>query len=184
MSCTNPERGTIIEVLILICLAAVQANSHNTTASTDMTTIATTTVSPTPTNYLELIKPYTIIAGVAVLILLLIVNLVGVIQRRKEQKVIRNYLLSLHSLLPFLRNYDDIPNFDETHGGRKKSKHNLFGNNIEEYDEIEMVARRSKLSEVKEPKHDCETDQSTDVEASQDRNTVYSLQKEILSSNL
>jgi hypothetical protein len=95
-----------------------------------------------------------------------------------------SYLLSLHSVLPFLRNYDDIPNFDETHVGRKRVKHSLTGNNVEEYDEIEMVARRSKLDEVKETKHECDADQSTVMAASKDRDTVYSLQKEILSSNL
>lgn len=83
---------------------------------------------------------------------------------RKNHRALQGYLLSLHTLVPLLRNYDDIP--DRPYGGgRKMSKQQV----IEEYDEIGLCKR---LSEIRNSKK------------TEDRNTVYSLQKEIFSSNL
>lgn len=145
--------------------------SDNTTGnSTNNTSIASQNVSlPTSTeqprvDIIYQIQPYVIIGGVAILLLLLIVNFVSVVQRRKNHRALQGYLLSLHTLVPLLRNYDDIP--DRPYGGgRKMSKQQV----IEEYDEIGLCKR---LSEIRNSKK------------TEDRNTVYSLQKEIFSSNL
>lgn len=123
----------------------------------------TSTVQPSG-DIIHKIQPFIILGGVAILLLLLIVNFVSVVQRRKNHRALQGYLLSLHTLVPLLRNYDDIP--DRPYGGgRKMSKQQV----IEEYDEIGLCKR---LSEIRNSKK------------TEDRNTVYSLQKEIFSSNL
>ncbi|XP_065934597.1 uncharacterized protein [Magallana gigas] len=130
---------------------------------TSTTSHITSTEEP-PEDIIDIIQPYVIVGGVAVLLLLLIVNFVSVVQRRKNHRALQGYLLSLHTLVPLLRNYDDIP--DRPYGGgRKMSKQQV----IEEYDEIGLCKR---LSEIRNSKK------------TEDRNTVYSLQKEIFSSNL
>ncbi|XP_062567407.1 uncharacterized protein LOC134229656 [Saccostrea cucullata] len=125
------------------------------------------------------------------LFLLFIVNLISVIQRRKDHHVIQSYLLSLHTLLPFLRNYAEIAIDEEDPNRKKSSQGKVFGNHIEEYDEIEIVARRSKTNEAKDTKRVSEAEHSKKVEEEKkeeeekkNRSNVYSLQKEIFSSDL
>ncbi|XP_065934598.1 uncharacterized protein [Magallana gigas] len=139
------------------------SNTSNNISFTSTTSHITSTEEP-PEDIIDIIQPYVIVGGVAVLLLLLIVNFVSVVQRRKNHRALQGYLLSLHTLVPLLRNYDDIP--DRPYGGgRKMSKQQV----IEEYDEIGLCKR---LSEIRNSKK------------TEDRNTVYSLQKEIFSSNL
>ncbi|XP_062591616.1 uncharacterized protein LOC134253119 [Saccostrea cucullata] len=137
--------------------------------------------------------PYAVLVGVGILFLLFIVNLISVVQRRKDHHVIQSYLLSLHTLLPFLRNYAEIAIDEEDPKVKKSSQGKVFGNNIEEYDEIEIVARRSKTNEAKDTKRVSEAEHSKKVDTSEEkkeeeekknRSNVYSLQKEIFSSDL
>ncbi|XP_062591543.1 uncharacterized protein LOC134253033 [Saccostrea cucullata] len=123
----------------------------------------------------------------------LIINLISVIQRRKDHRVVHSYLLSLHTLLPFLTRYDDIPNIADRNSERatSKSKQHVFGNHIEDYDEIGIVTRRSKLKSMGEldlkrisEVDDSKKDMTSQEETSEDRSTVYSLQKEVFSSDL
>lgn len=185
--CVSSKARDIVFFLVIMFLGfqKVTCNDSTTTVSfTSNTSIAypsiftesttgtdnnsfTSTPSPTTSTEQPLInqiQPFVIVGGVAVLLLLLIVNFVSVVQRRKNHRALQGYLLSLHTLVPLLRNYDDIP--DRPYGGgRKMSKQQV----IEEYDEIGLCKR---LSEIRNSKK------------TEDRNTVYSLQKEIFSSNL
>ncbi|XP_061198171.1 uncharacterized protein LOC133206237 isoform X1 [Saccostrea echinata] len=196
---------TTSNVTVSSSLPGMVSNYTNQTlaASTDTTEnlsdTTSTSATPSENNSNKFILPealqtYAILGGVGILFLLLIVNLASVVQRRKDHHVIQSYLLSLHTLLPFLRNYADITNVDvENPKGKKSLPPQVFGNNIEEYDEIEIVARRSKQSEAKDAKRGSEADHSKKVDMSEemtkgetpkDRSNVYSLQKEIFSSNL
>lgn len=164
--------GIVLFLLIkFLCFQKVTCNNTATSTTTSLTNktessnslTQNTTVQPSG-DIIHKIQPFIILGGVAILLLLLIVNFVSVVQRRKNHRALQGYLLSLHTLVPLLRNYDDIP--DRPYGGgRKMSKQQV----IEEYDEIGLCKR---LSEIRNSKK------------TEDRNTVYSLQKEIFSSNL
>lgn len=171
--CVSSKARDFVLFLVIKFLGfqKVTCNDSTTTVSftsnTSNNNSFTSTPSPTTSTEQPLInqiQPFVIVGGVAVLLLLLIVNFVSVVQRRKNHRALQGYLLSLHTLVPLLRNYDDIP--DRPYGGgRKMSKQQV----IEEYDEIGLCKR---LSEIRNSKK------------TEDRNTVYSLQKEIFSSNL
>lgn len=171
--CVSSKARDFVLFLVIKFLGfqKVTCNDSTTTVSftsnTSNNNSLTSTPSPTTSTEQPLInqiQPFVIVGGVAVLLLLLIVNFVSVVQRRKNHRALQGYLLSLHTLVPLLRNYDDIP--DRPYGGgRKMSKQQV----IEEYDEIGLCKR---LSEIRNSKK------------TEDRNTVYSLQKEIFSSNL
>uniref|UniRef100_A0A8W8JV80 Uncharacterized protein n=1 Tax=Magallana gigas TaxID=29159 RepID=A0A8W8JV80_MAGGI len=184
--CVSSKARDIVLFLVIMFLGFQKVTCNDTTTTLSNTSNALTypsistesttgtdnnssTSTPSPTTSTEQpivnqIQPYVIVGGVAVLLLLLIVNFVSVVQRRKNHRALQGYLLSLHTLVPLLRNYDDIP--DRPYGGgRKMSKQQV----IEEYDEIGLCKR---LSEIRNSKK------------TEDRNTVYSLQKEIFSSNL
>ncbi|XP_061198172.1 uncharacterized protein LOC133206237 isoform X2 [Saccostrea echinata] len=206
--CTDSEKSTTPSPSSRITVSSSSANISDTPSETLHTTsnvtenlsdTTSTSATPSENNSNKFILPealqtYAILGGVGILFLLLIVNLASVVQRRKDHHVIQSYLLSLHTLLPFLRNYADITNVDvENPKGKKSLPPQVFGNNIEEYDEIEIVARRSKQSEAKDAKRGSEADHSKKVDMSEemtkgetpkDRSNVYSLQKEIFSSNL
>ncbi|XP_061196652.1 uncharacterized protein LOC133204926 [Saccostrea echinata] len=181
MPCTFRNRCQKELMQVFTCLAILKVACEQSTAE------------PSPTDVIKQIQPYAIVVGVGLLFFLLIINLVSVIQRRKDHGVIRSYLLSLHTLLPFLTRYDDIANLGEINTERRtsKSKQNSFGNHFEDYDEIGIVARRSKLKEMGDLdlKRIPEADESKKLDTSQeeksdDRSTVYSLQKGVFSSNL
>ncbi|XP_052712828.1 uncharacterized protein LOC128186905 isoform X1 [Crassostrea angulata] len=162
----SPSNGTVNDKTPGNMSSYQNISTESTTDNNSSTSTAsqTTSTEEPPEDIIDIIQPYVIVGGVAVLLLLLIVNFVSVVQRRKNHRALQGYLLSLHTLVPLLRNYDDIP--DRPYGGgRKMSKQQV----IEEYDEIGLCKR---LSEIRNSKK------------TEDRNTVYSLQKEIFSSNL
>lgn len=88
---------------------------------------------------------------------------------RKYHRVIQRDFLTLHALLPLFRHYDDIDGPRRYAKGRKDPT-------IEEYDEIGMFIRGSKV--------ECKRNSSVrNSLKTPDRNTVYSLQKEVLSTD-
>lgn len=107
--------------------------------------------------------------------------------------MIQNYLLSLHTLIPFLRNYEDIPNNvqnDESKILRQPQRD--CRTNLTEYDEIEMVqvaklksneAQNGGLAKETETTNNQE-DEQTNTGMVQERDSVYSLQRTVLSTNL
>nr|XP_022336430.1 uncharacterized protein LOC111132848 isoform X4 [Crassostrea virginica]XP_022336431.1 uncharacterized protein LOC111132848 isoform X4 [Crassostrea virginica] len=115
------------------------------------------------------LQPFVIMSGVALLLLLLLCNFISVLQRRKYHRVIQRDFLTLHALLPLFRHYDDIDGPRRYAKGRKDPT-------IEEYDEIGMFIRGSKV--------ECKRNSSVrNSLKTPDRNTVYSLQKEVLSTD-
>nr|XP_022338388.1 uncharacterized protein LOC111133934 isoform X2 [Crassostrea virginica] len=129
-------------------------------------------------------------AGLGILLLLLVVNVISVIQRRNVHRVIQNYLLSLHTLIPFLRNYEDIPiNVQNVESKILRKAQRDCRTNLTEYDEIEMVqgaklkSQNGGLAKETETTNNRE-DEQTNTGMVQERDSVYSLQRTVLSTNL
>ncbi|XP_022336436.2 uncharacterized protein LOC111132848 isoform X7 [Crassostrea virginica] len=169
--------------LLMTFLIVYVTSTTSTTANNSTTAETSTTVSSVQINTTGLIattqgqnddlikqlQPFVIMSGVALLLLLLLCNFISVLQRRKYHRVIQRDFLTLHALLPLFRHYDDIDGPRRYAKGRKDPT-------IEEYDEIGMFIRGSKV--------ECKRNSSVrNSLKTPDRNTVYSLQKEVLSTD-
>lgn len=154
------------------------------------------------------LQKWTILAGVAILFLLLVVNTVSVIQRRKNHRSVERYLLSLVALFPFGRNYNDIVSEEQDPDIKVISKRGRDCRIATDYDEIEIVGNpRYESNDAKESKSliKTQTERETETEVNsktetvcgdsegeercslkqvQSRDSMYSLQREVLSSNL
>lgn len=104
--------------------------------------------------------------------------------------MIQNYLLSLHTLIPFLRNYEDIPiNVQNVESKILRKAQRDCRTNLTEYDEIEMVqgaklkSQNGGLAKETETTNNRE-DEQTNTGMVQERDSVYSLQRTVLSTNL
>ncbi|XP_078339072.1 uncharacterized protein LOC111132848 isoform X2 [Crassostrea virginica] len=173
----------LMTFLIVYVTSTTSTTDNSTTANNSTTETSTTEVSSVQINTTGLIattqgqnddlikqlQPFVIMSGVALLLLLLLCNFISVLQRRKYHRVIQRDFLTLHALLPLFRHYDDIDGPRRYAKGRKDPT-------IEEYDEIGMFIRGSKV--------ECKRNSSVrNSLKTPDRNTVYSLQKEVLSTD-
>nr|XP_022337487.1 uncharacterized protein LOC111133401 isoform X7 [Crassostrea virginica] len=144
-------------------------SSSDVSSVRNTTTDLSTTTQGQNDDLIEKLQPFVIMGGVALLLLLLLCNFISVLQRRKYHRVIQRDFLTLHALLPLFRHYDDIDGPRRYAKGRKDPT-------IEEYDEIGMFIRGSKV--------ECKRNSTVrNSLKTPDRNTVYSLQKEVLSTD-
>nr|XP_022337489.1 uncharacterized protein LOC111133401 isoform X9 [Crassostrea virginica] len=145
------------------------ATTEDVSSVRNTTTDLSTTTQGQNDDLIEKLQPFVIMGGVALLLLLLLCNFISVLQRRKYHRVIQRDFLTLHALLPLFRHYDDIDGPRRYAKGRKDPT-------IEEYDEIGMFIRGSKV--------ECKRNSTVrNSLKTPDRNTVYSLQKEVLSTD-
>nr|XP_022337498.1 uncharacterized protein LOC111133401 isoform X17 [Crassostrea virginica] len=169
-------RDTHFSLLMTFLIVYVTSETSITaTATTDVSSVRNTTTDLSTTtqgqndDLIEKLQPFVIMGGVALLLLLLLCNFISVLQRRKYHRVIQRDFLTLHALLPLFRHYDDIDGPRRYAKGRKDPT-------IEEYDEIGMFIRGSKV--------ECKRNSTVrNSLKTPDRNTVYSLQKEVLSTD-
>lgn len=153
------------------------------------------------------LQTWAILAGVAILFLMLVVNTVSVIKRRKDHRIVERYLMSLHAIFPSGRNYNEVVNEEQDPEIRVISKRVRDCRTATDYDEIEMVGNpRYESNDAKEckPVKKTETENETETELDKERESVgdtegerrhstehvqsrdsmYSLQREVLSCNL
>lgn len=153
------------------------------------------------------LQPWAILAAVAILFLLLVVNTVSVIKRRNDHRIVERYLMSLHALFPSGRNYNEVVNEEQDPEITVISKRVRGCGTATDYDEIEMIgnhryesndAEECKPVKKAETEHESETELDKEMEPvcnteererhstehAQSRDSMYSLQREVLSSNL
>lgn len=126
---------------------------------------------------------------------------------RNDHRIVERYLMSLHALFPSGRNYNEVVNEEQDPEIRVISKRVRGCGTATDYDEIEMIGNpRYESNDVNECKpvkkteteHESETELDTEIEPvcnteggerlstehAQSRDSMYSLQREVLSSNL
>lgn len=121
---------------------------------------------------------------------------------RNDHRIVERYLMSLHALFPSGRNYNEVVNEEQDPEITVISKRVRGCGTATDYDEIEMIgnhryesndAEECKPVKQTETEHESETELDKEntvererhsTEHAQSRDSMYSLQREVLSSNL